>query len=65
MQTFALAEPFGMVGLIKDRIRHGFSPAEALASLDIVLFTEDGHITPDSAECYRIVTGVSVEEIIG
>ena len=63
-QTLALASPFGYEDIVKYRIRRGLTPEEALVSLDIVLLSEDGRITPLSAECYRRVAGVSVEEMI-
>ena len=37
---------------------------QALEDWDIVLFSEDGQITPTSAECYRMACGKSIDEIL-
>ena len=63
-QAIKLAEPLGLVHQIQKAISYGLTPMQALEDWDIVLFSEDGQITPTSAECYRMACGKSIDEIL-
>ena len=63
-QAIKLAEPLGLVHQTQKAISYGLTPMQALEDWDIVLFSEDGQITPTSAECYRMACGKSIDEIL-